>query len=114
MKKTLCAKMLHIALSMIFLLPLAATGESDECPEFTTEHGATWISVDWEICKDIKPEEVRFYLLEVTDLTLSIHNSSENKFCPDQECSRNMTLLMPCLDYSVSITLVMNDENNTV
>ena len=106
--------MLNIALWMIFLLSLAATGASGDCPEFTTEHGATWISVDWEICDDKKPEEVRFYLLEVTDLTLNIHNSSENKFCPDRQCSRNMTLLMPCLDYSVSITLVTNDENNTV
>ena len=49
-----------------------------------------------------------------TDLTLNIHNSSENKFCRDQKCSRNISLLMPCLDYSVSITLVTNDENNTV
>lgn len=106
--------MLDIPLSMIFLLSLAATGVSGDCPEFTTEHGATWISVDWEICDDKKPEEVSIYILEVTDLTLNIHNSTENKFCQDQKCSRNITLLMPCLDYSVTITLVSNDENNTV
>ena len=73
-----------------------------------------WISVDWKICEDKEPEEVLLYRLDLTDLSLNLHNSSENKFCPDRECSRNMTLLMPCLDYSVSITLVTNDENSTV
>ena len=106
--------MLNIALSAILLLSLSATGKSENCPEFTTEHGATWISVDWEICEDKEPEEVLLYRLDLTDLSLNLHNSSENKFCPDRECSRNMTLLMPCLNYSVSITLVTNDENSTV
>ena len=102
--------MLDIAFLAIFLL----SGVSGTCPDFSTTHGATWISVDWERCDDKQPDEVKFYLLEVTDLTLNIHNSSENKFCPEDHCSRNMTLLMPCLDYNVSITLVTNDENATV
>ena len=104
--------MFIVALSVLFIL--SVTGVSGACPNFTTEHGATWISVDWEICDGTVPEDVSYYRLDITDNTLNIHNSTENKFCPYNQCSRNMTLLMPCLDYSVSITLVMNDENATV
>ena len=107
--------MLNISLSIFFLFSLVASGESVDCPEFKTEHGATWIYVEWDICGGMTPEDVLFYRIQVTDLTLNIHNSSENKFCRDPYgCFTNLTLLMPCLDYDVTITLIGSDENATV
>ena len=80
------------------------------CPQIEATAGSSWIHVSWSVCDGVKPLDVEYYQLDVTDITEYVNNMTYTAHCRRESCELNMTLARACLDYEIQLSLVTETE----
>ena len=101
-------------LCLLFTIGQLSSLVLGSCPPVIVEAGSTWIFMEWQVCDDTTPENVKTYHINVTDITTedNTYSMTHNADCRTDACKFNMSLAKPCLDYTIYLVLNTKDGNN--